>query len=139
MTFEFMTQQITAANTNQEREDARRLLQQWVSRHPDDQFAPNLFYLLDCMEEESRKAAATWQALQVKLKTQGAARLSRDEAARIGLSASSLEEIAHARQVLHEWEQAHPDEPKMYEVYEMLYILEDGQRTQVTEPVEIAA
>jgi TolA-binding protein len=139
MTLEFIMQQITMTNTGQEREDARQLLKHWVSTHPDDHFAPDLFYLLDCMEEEAIKSAAFWEVLQVKLKTLGAAELSEDEVVRIGLSARSLAEIAHARQVLHEWEQAHPDERKMHGVYEQMYILEDGQEAQIAEPVAIAA
>ena len=139
MTFEAVIQQIVTANTSLQRNEARCLLQKWVSLHADDQFAPDLFFLLDCMEEDAKKATASWEALQTKMKTLGAPSLTVDEAARIGLSASSLEDIRHARQVLHEWEQAHPDERIMHEVYEVLYIKEDGWLTEIAEQNALAA
>ncbi|MBV9848220.1 MAG: hypothetical protein JO250_00895 [Armatimonadetes bacterium] len=139
MTLETVTQQVVSANTSQERQEARRLLHEWVSLHPEDEYAPALSYLLDCMEEHAREAVAEWEALQVKLRTRGAACLTVDEVARIGLSARSLEEIHHAREVLHAWEQAHPEERIMHEVYEVLYVREDGWRAEAAELAALAA
>ncbi len=133
MTFESITQQIAAAGTTQERQDARRLLQAWVLHHPDDKFAPSLFFLLDCMEEDARKSAAALQALHAKMQALGASCLTHDEIVRVGLSASGLQEIAEARRALHEWERAHPDEPKMYAVFEQLYMREDAARGEADE------
>ena len=131
--------QIVIATTLPAIADARQLWQGWIGLHPDDKYATDLFYLLDCAEEVACKRTAEWDALRIKLKTQGAARLTVDEAAHIGLSASSLEEISHARQVLHEWEQAHPDEQIKHEVYEMLYVKENGRLTEAAEQNAIAA
>lgn len=60
-------------------------------------------------------------------------RYSKKEIRNIGLSATTLAEIQHARQVIREWQTAHPEEPKMYDVFEQLYIMEDAARTIAAE------
>ena len=54
--------------------------------------------------------------------------LSRDQVADIGLSATTLDEIHHARQLIRAWLTDHPEEPKMYDVFEQLYMMEDAAR-----------
>ncbi len=74
--------------------------------------------------------------------------LSRERVASIGLSATTLAEIQHARQLIREWQAAHPEEPKMYDVFEQLYMMEDAANilaaerptvNPVRDAVEIAA
>ncbi len=125
--------QIANATTLPEIAGARHLWREWTEGHPDDEAAADLFSLLNCAEDVARERLREWAALQAKWESQGAACLTRDEIARVGLSASGLQEVAEARRALHEWERAHPDEPKMYEVFEQLYMMEDAARGEAEE------
>lgn len=64
--------------------------------------------------------------------------LSRERVASIGLSATTLVEIQHARQLIREWQAAHPDEPKMYDVFEQLYMMEDAAHTIAAEREDVS-
>ena len=67
------------------------------------------------------------------------AKFSKQQIRTIGLTATTQTEIEHARQILGEWQKAHPKEPKMADIFEQLYILEDAWHTLVAEPAEMAA
>ena len=65
--------------------------------------------------------------------------LSRHQVRSIGLSATTLGEIRYARQILLAWQEAHPEEPKMADVFEQLYIMEDAQCILAAQSDEEAA
>lgn len=73
------------------------------------------------------------------MKTNDLSQFSRQQVRTLGLAATTLTEIAQARQILEEWQCAHPSEPPMFDVFEQLYIMEDAWRTLAAEPADLAA
>ena len=63
---------------------------------------------------------------------------SRQQSRAFGLAATTQDEIRQARRMLQEWQAAHPEEPKMPDVFEQFYMLEDAWRTLAAEPAEPA-
>ena len=72
------------------------------------------------------------------MKTKDTAQLSRQQVRRIGLAAMTQIEVQQARQVLEEWQEAHPNEPVMFDIFEQLYILEDAWQSLAAEPAGAA-
>ncbi len=68
------------------------------------------------------------------MKVENAAQLSRQQVRVIGLGATTQTEVKQARQMLEEWQAAHPCEPMMFDIFEQLYILEDARRSFDAEP-----
>lgn len=73
------------------------------------------------------------ETLKEKLTANDVAQFSRQQIRTLGLAATTQVEIEQARQMLREWQQAHPEEPKMSDIFEQLYILEDAWRTLAAE------
>ena len=65
--------------------------------------------------------------------------LGRQQIRTIGLAATTQTEIEQARQILREWQTAHPEEPEMADIFEQLYIMEDAWQTLVSQPINRAA
>ena len=59
---------------------------------------------------------------------------SRQQVRSLGLAATTQAEIEQARQMLAEWQQAHPEEPRLTDVFEQLYVMEDAWRSLAAEP-----
>ncbi len=73
------------------------------------------------------------------MKTNNVSQFSKQQVRNLGLAATTQVEIKQARQMLQEWQSAHPDEPQMYDVFEQLYIMEDAWRILAAELTELAA
>lgn len=73
------------------------------------------------------------------MKTIDAARFSRQQVRSLGLAATTQTEIEQARQILGDWQSAHPEEPVLKDVFEQLYIMEDAWRSLAAEPVSTLA
>ena len=67
------------------------------------------------------------------------ARFSRQQVRSLGLAATTQAEIEQAQQMLTEWQQAHPEEPRLTDVFEQLYVMEDAWRSLAAEPTPQAA
>ena len=72
-------------------------------------------------------------------KVNDVAQFSRQQIRTIGLAATTLAEINQARLMLQKWQEAHPAEPKMSDIFGQLYILEDAWYTLAAEPAAVAA
>ena len=68
------------------------------------------------------------------MKTIDATRFSRQQVRSLGLAATTQAEIEQARQMLTEWQQTHPEEPRLTDVFEQLYVMEDAWRSLAAEP-----
>jgi len=68
-----------------------------------------------------------------------AVQFSRQQIRAIGLAATTLAEISQARLLLQRWQEAHPEEPKMADIFGQFYILEDAWYTLAAEPAAVAA
>lgn len=68
------------------------------------------------------------------MKTIDATRFSRQQVRSLGLAATTQAEIEQARQMLTEWQQAHPEEPRLTDAFEQLYVMEDAWRSLAAEP-----
>lgn len=73
------------------------------------------------------------------MKTNPLSQFSRQQVRAFGLAATTQAEIAQARQMLQDWQSAHPSEPQMFDVFEQLYVMEDAWRTLAAEPADLAA
>ena len=73
------------------------------------------------------------------MKTIDTSQFSRQQIRTIGLTATTQAEIEQARQMLQEWQSAHPNEPMMADIFEQLYILEDAWHTLAAKPAQRAA
>lgn len=73
------------------------------------------------------------------MKTIDAARFSRQQVRSLGLAATTQTEIEQARQILRDWQDAHPEEPALKDVFEQLHIMEDAWRSLAAEPTPQAA
>ena len=73
------------------------------------------------------------------MKTNNVTQFSRQQVRALGLAATTQAEIDQARQILGEWENAYPEQPKLADVFEQLYIMEDAWRSLAAEPVSLAA
>ena len=73
------------------------------------------------------------------MKTNNFPQFTKQQVRNLGLAATTQPEIAQARQMLQEWQSAHPNEPQMHDVFEQLYVMEDAWRTLAAEPAELAA
>lgn len=71
----------------------------------------------------------------ISLKADSVAQFNRQQIRAVGLAATTQAEIEQARRMLQEWQQTHPEEPKMSDIFEQLYILEDAWRTVAAEPL----
>jgi hypothetical protein len=71
------------------------------------------------------------------MKAIDAARLSRQQVRSLGLATRT--ETKQARQILKDWQDAHPEEPALKDVFEQLYIMEDAWRRLAAEPTPQAA
>ena len=117
----------------EEFDTVRQVVREWGSAHPSDEEPENLLYYLACSEEPIRRSRAELRAIQDKIQNCGPACLTREEVARFGLASRGIEGVAQAREVLFAWERAHPDVPRMYEVFEQLYMMEDAARGMAEE------
>lgn len=68
-----------------------------------------------------------------------AARFSRQQVHSLGLAATTQTEIEQARQILRDWQDAHPEEPVLEDVFEQLYIMEDAWRSLAGESTPLVA
>jgi hypothetical protein len=68
------------------------------------------------------------------LKANDVTQFSRQQIRALGLAATTQAEIEQVRWMLQEWQQAHPEEPRMSDIFEQLYILEDAWHTLAAEP-----
>ena len=73
------------------------------------------------------------------MKTSDMTDFSRQQVRSLGLSATTPQEIDQARQMLSHWQEAHPEEPKLADVFEQLYIMEDAWRSLAAESNSQAA
>ena len=73
------------------------------------------------------------------MKIMKASQFSRQQIRRFGLAATTQTEIDQARQMLQDWQNSNPNEPKMLDVFEQLYVMEDAWRSLVAEPADLAA
>lgn len=73
------------------------------------------------------------------MKAKDTAQLSRQQVREIGLAATTQLEIEQARQVLEEWQDAHPNEPMRFDIFEQLFMLEDAWHDLAAEHAELVA
>lgn len=60
------------------------------------------------------------------MKTTDTARFSRQQVRSLGLAATTQTEIEQARQILKDWQDAHPEEAALKDVFEQLHVMEDA-------------
>ena len=65
--------------------------------------------------------------------TNSIAGFSRQQMRSLGLAATTQAEIEQARQMLSDWQDAHLEEPRMTDVFEQLYIMEDAWQSLAAE------
>ena len=68
------------------------------------------------------------------MKTSSMAEFSRQQVRSLGLAATTQAEIDQVRQILKDWQDTHPEEPKLTDVFEQLYLMEDAWRSLAAEP-----
>ena len=73
------------------------------------------------------------------MKTKNMTEFSRQQVRSLGLAATTQAGIEQARQMLTEWQQTHPAEPKLIDVFEQLYLMEDAWRSVAAEPASRVA
>ena len=123
MTRDEVAEQAMSARGLEEIQQARQLLRDWQSDHPEERVLHECFDMLYTLEDACRTIAAEEAAMTEEERTRTRARRKVEQ---LALSPSSLAEAEAAREALCGWLREHPDDEAMRGLFPTLALFQEA-------------